>query len=73
MNAPSSRKQLAALQIRLNNLVPTERWDDLMGNAHDRAFVVAGAMKADLLKDLAGAVTRAIENGGDNRNLPHRI
>lgn len=58
------QEQLAALQIRLRNLVPTERWDDLMGNAHDRAFVVAGAMKADLLKDLAGAVTKAIETGG---------
>lgn len=57
-------EQLAALQIRLQDLVPTRRWDDLRGNAHDRAFVVAGAMQADLLHDLAKAVTKAIENGG---------
>lgn len=57
-------EQLAALQIRLRNLVPTERWTDIARNAHDRAFVVAGAMKADLLHDLAKAVTKAIENGG---------
>lgn len=57
-------EQLAALQIRLRNLVPTQRWDDMMRAAHDRAFMVAGAMKADLLNDLAGAVTRSIENGG---------
>jgi len=57
-------EQLAALQIRLRNLVPTQRWDDFKGAAHDRGFMVAGAMKADLLNDLAGAVTRVIENGG---------
>ncbi|PHS66357.1 MAG: hypothetical protein COB09_02540 [Thalassobium sp.] len=57
-------EQLAALQIRLRKLVPTERWTDIARNAHDRAFVVAGAMKADLLHDLAKAVTKAIENGG---------
>jgi len=62
--ADQFNEQLAALQIRLRNLVPTERWDDFKGAAHDRGFMVAGAMKADLLNDLAGAVTRVIENGG---------
>ena len=57
-------EQLAALQVRLRNLVPTERWSDIQRSAHDRAFVVAGAMKADLLNDLATAVTKAIETGG---------
>lgn len=57
-------EQLAALQIRLRNLVPTTRWTDLQKNAHDRAFVVAGAKKADLLNDLASAVMTAIQNGG---------
>jgi hypothetical protein len=56
-------EQLAALQLRLANLVPTERWTDLQKNAHDRAFAVAGAMKADLLKDFALAVTQSIEQG----------
>lgn len=31
--------------------------------AHDRAFVVAGALKADLLDDLQQSVTQAIEEG----------
>ena len=30
-----------------------------MTRAHDRAFIVAGAMKADLLADLRGAVDDA--------------
>lgn len=64
-------EQLAALQIRLRKLVPTERWTDIARNAHDRAFVVAGAMKADLLKDLAKAVTQAIENGGTIKQFRH--
>lgn len=32
--------------------LPTDRWTDLLGSAHDRAFVVAGATKAELLNDL---------------------
>lgn len=47
-------EQIAFFRRKLN--VPTERWDDLWQAAHDRAFVVAGAAKADLLEDLRGAV-----------------
>ena len=43
--------------------IPTERWDDLLGAAHDRAFVVAGATKADLLADLHQAVRKGIDEG----------
>lgn len=43
--------------------LPTERWDDLWQAAHDRAFVVAGAMRADLLVDLRAAVEQAIAEG----------
>gem|GEM_PF-434506 len=43
--------------------LPTERWDDIAGAAHDRAFVVAGAQGADLLADLRGAVGTAIQDG----------
>lgn len=43
--------------------LPTERWDDIWQAAHDRAFVVAGAMKADLLNDLRLAVDKAIASG----------
>lgn len=56
-------EQLAFFRRRLQRLVPTLRWDDLMRSQHDRAFVVAGAAKADLLSDLAGAVDRALSTG----------
>lgn len=54
-------EQLAFFRGKLN--LPTERWDDIWQAAHDRAFVVAGAMKADLLADLRGAVEKAIAEG----------
>lgn len=57
-------QQLAAWRIRLANQVPTATWQDLWQSQHDRAFVVAGAMKAELLADLAEAVDKAITNGG---------
>ncbi len=37
--------------------------DDIHGAAHDRAFVVAGAMKADLIDDIRQAVDKAIAKG----------
>ena len=43
--------------------IPTERWTDLWQGMHARAFTVAGAMKADLLADLRGAVDKAISSG----------
>lgn len=43
--------------------VPTDRWDDIQSAAHDRAFVVAGAAKADLLADLHQAVIKSAEGG----------
>lgn len=56
-------QQVAAFRARLGELVPTERWDDIERQAHDRAFMVAGAQKADLLADLAAAVDKAISEG----------
>lgn len=56
-------EQVAAFRLRLGNLVPTARWDDLWQEQHDRAFMVAGATKADLLADLAEAVDKAIADG----------
>lgn len=48
----------------LNKLrVPTERWDDIQRSAHDRAFMVAGAAKADFLKDLHDAVVQRATDG----------
>ncbi len=49
------QEQIDFFRAKLN--LPTERWDDIWKGAHDRAFVVAGAMKADLLNDLRKAVS----------------
>ncbi|PQV56399.1 phage Mu protein F like protein [Defluviimonas denitrificans] len=57
-------EQVAALRLRFGDLRPTARWDDLTGAQHDRAFMVAGAVKADLLADLAAAVDRVVAEGG---------
>jgi len=54
-------EQLAFFRQKLN--LPTEHYDDILGAAHDRAFVVAGAMKADLLSDLRQSVDKAIAEG----------
>lgn len=43
--------------------LPTESWDDLWKGMHSRAFVVAGATKAELVGDLRKAVDRAISQG----------
>ncbi|MFN4089978.1 MAG: phage minor head protein [Alphaproteobacteria bacterium] len=56
-------EQVAAFRARLGELRGTARWDDLRGAEHDRAFMVAGAMKAELLADLALALDRAIAGG----------
>ena len=54
-------EQLEFFRKKVN--LPTERWDDIKKAAHDRAFIVAGAMKADLLDDLREAMDKAIELG----------
>lgn len=56
-------EQVAAFRLRLADLRPTAAWMDVWQAEHDRAFMVAGALKADLLADLAGAVQKAIEEG----------
>ncbi|NOT66396.1 MAG: head morphogenesis protein [Methylotenera sp.] len=43
--------------------LPSERWDDVFKSAHDRAFIIAGATKADLLDSFRSAVDQAIEQG----------
>lgn len=56
-------EQIAFFRRKLGNLVPTQRWDDMTGAAHDDGFMVAGATKADLLSDLAAAVDKSIAEG----------
>ena len=45
------------------DLVGTRRWDDLWQSEHDRAFMVAGLAKGQMLQDLRDAVRRAIAEG----------
>ena len=43
--------------------LPTRTWRDLWEGMHSRAFVVAGAMKSELLSDLYDAVNKGISEG----------
>lgn len=52
---------IAYFRQKLN--MPTKAWTDLWQAQHARAFVVAGAMKEDLVADLRNAVAKAIEQG----------
>lgn len=54
-------EQLAFFKAKLK--LPSERWDDILKSAHDRAFIVAGATNADLLNDLQNAISKAIDQG----------
>lgn len=54
-------EQIQFFRRKLN--LPTQAWDDIQKSAHDRAFIVAGAMKADLLADLRAAIDQAIAQG----------
>lgn len=53
--------QIDYLRNKLN--LPTEKWDDIQGRVNDRAFIVAGAAKADLINDLHQSINRAAEEG----------
>ena len=59
-NVPFAQ-QVQFLRDKLN--LPTERYDDIVKAAHDRGFVVAGAVKADLLSDFHDAVNKAAREG----------
>jgi len=54
-------EQIAFFRKKLN--VPTARWDDLWKDQHAKGFMIAGAMKADLLNDFRTAVDKAIAGG----------
>lgn len=57
-------EQVAFFRGKLGKLIPTQRWDDVWKAEHDTGFMVAGAVKADLLADLAAAVDKAVAEGG---------
>jgi hypothetical protein len=50
---------IAFLRQKLS--LPTKTWRDIDGRAHDRALVVAGAMKTALLEDLRAEIQKAVE------------
>lgn len=54
-------EQIDFFRRKLN--LPSETWRDIQRAAHDRAFMVAGAMKADLLADLRRAVDQSVQGG----------
>lgn len=53
----------AADYLRQKVDLPTEHWTDLREGMHARAFVVAGAQKAELLADFRGALQKALDEG----------
>lgn len=55
------REQIAFFRGKQN--LGTRAWTDIWQQQHDHAFVVAGAMKAELLNDLRGAVDKVIADG----------
>ncbi len=59
-NSPFA-EQVAFFRQKIN--LPSERWDDIQKSAHDRAFIVAGAMKAELVSDLRNAIDQCIHDG----------
>jgi len=63
LQAARQRFQAQIDFFRAKLALPTERWDDIRERAHDRAFVVAGAQKADLLSDLFQAVEKSVSGG----------
>ncbi len=56
------KEQQAFFRRKLH--LPTEKWNDIRQSAHDRAFVVAGAQKADLLADLHASILEHMDGGG---------
>lgn len=53
--------QIKFFREKLN--LPTASWTDIWHEQHDRSFVVAGAMRDDLLDDFRSAVDKAVSQG----------
>lgn len=52
------------LRGRLENRLPTRRWNDIERGMHARAFVVAGATKDALIADLGNAIMKVQQGEG---------
>jgi len=55
------KEAIDAFKNKLN--IPTERWADVWRDGHNSSFMVAGALKDDLLNDFRKAVNSAIAEG----------
>ena len=55
------KEAIAFFRDKLN--IPTEAWDDLWQQDHDIGFMVAGAIKAELLDDFKKSLDKAISQG----------
>ena len=64
-------EQIEFFRGKLN--LTTLAWTDIWQEAHDRAFVVAGAARDDLVEDLRAAVDTAIADGTHDRDLPGAV
>ncbi len=49
--------------FRQKTRIPTQRWTDVMAEAHSRSFMVAGASTDDLLADFQAEIQKALETG----------
>ncbi len=54
-------EQIRFFRDKLN--LPTAAWTDIFNEAHDHAFVIAGALRDALISDLRGAVDEVIAEG----------
>lgn len=54
-------EQVSFFRNKLN--LPTERWNDLWQESHNNGFMIAGALKDDLLNDFRQALDNAIAEG----------
>ncbi|SMF94312.1 Phage Mu protein F like protein [Methylomagnum ishizawai] len=56
-------EQIDFFRKKRGNYIPTEHFDDVEAEVHERAFVVANGKAADLLADFHGSVLAAMEDG----------
>ena len=59
--------------LRQKVSLPSKTWRDLEGRAHDRGFIVSGAMKEALIEDLRAAVDDAVAKGITLREFRERF
>lgn len=59
--------------LRQKVSLPTKTWTDTLHQAHDRAFVIAGAESVALVEDLRGALDAAMHGGGGLEGFRERF